>query len=978
MPSARYAEVVVNVPIRRSYNSRHQIPTNDSDGEPRPESLPGLRSFHYEIPAALEGELRPGHLVWAPFGSRRVQGVVMRLTASTPVPAKPLDRLARSEPVLTAQQIELAEWIAHEYVAPLSEAIKLFLPPGLLQKQEEARGVRVKRELQVELVDEAFGQNGAFDAVAPLLALGRETQQVQILHWLLKNAAGESQDGRGESAPNKVPGQAKETSPPNPLPSEGRGLHPIRSQRTSAEGESSNAPIQGQPPTTRATLRQALHLKSNSAIDTLLEKNLLREEDDALQLAHSPAETQQALLDLRGATRYMSIVETLHAAGQPLWKSDLYAALAERDASTTLAHLRDLQQHGLVTLTERVRFRDPLAGRTYPRRPPPVLTSEQARVWSEIEAALGTESSEAPKFLLHGVTGSGKTEIYLRAIERTLAQGKQAAVLVPEIALTPQTVARFAGRFPGRVTVIHSQLSQGERYDVWRAVRDGEFDVVVGPRSALFAPLARLGLVILDEEHESSYKQNAEEWGSFTVFYDARRVAERLAELTGSTLILGSATPSLERYHAAVGSDLKGDFTLLEMPHRVRASFEEVPSESSPAASESGDEVSVLMSKTPPPNPLPSEARGLHPSRGQQDDVGGERSVYADMPPVEIVDMRQELRAGNRSIFSRSLQSELHATLDAGEQAILFLNRRGTHTFVMCRDCGTVVECPRCEIPLTYHDSNYGGRATELICHRCNHREAIPSVCAECQSRRIKYFGSGTQRIEEYVSEIAPRATLLRWDADTTGHKGSHEAILSRFAAGEANVLVGTQMIAKGLDLPMVTLVGVVAADVGLHLPDFRSGERTFQLLTQVAGRAGRSQRGGRVVIQTYTPEHYAIQAAAQHDYHAFYEREIAFREEHGYPPLRRLARLVYWEKKLEKAQAASESLAAVLRQRLESMALAGEYAGVLGPAPAPFARYRGYYRWQILLRAPDPALVLRGVDLPFGWRVDVDPLSTL
>ena len=898
MPSARYAEVVVNVPIRRSYNPRHQIPTDDSDGVPREESLPGLRAFHYEIPAALTGDLRPGHLVWAPFGSRRVQGVVMRLAESTPVPAKPLDRLARSEPVLTPQQIELAEWIAHEYVAPLSEAIKLFLPPGLLQKQEEARGVRVKRELQVDLVDGAFDANGAFDPVAPLLALGRETQQVQILHWLL--------DGADSSA-------------------------------------------------TRSEIRKALNLKSNSAIDALLTKNLLVEEGDLLRLALSPAETRIALLDLRGATRYLPVVKALHAAGQPLWKSDLYATLAEREAPTTLAHLRDLQQHGLVTLTERVRFRDPLAGRTYPRRPPPVLTSEQARVWAEIEAALGTESNSAPKFLLHGVTGSGKTEIYLRAIERTLAQGKQAAVLVPEIALTPQTVARFAGRFPGRVTVIHSQLSQGERYDVWRAVRDGEFDVVVGPRSALFAPLARLGLVILDEEHESSYKQNAEEWGSFTVFYDARRVAERLAELTGSTLVLGSATPSLERYHAAA----QGEIKLLEMPHRVRASFGEVQNE------------------IPSPTPSPLEGKGLR-DREVDDDSGEGMGLYAELPPVEIVDMRQELRAGNRSIFSRSLQSELHATLDAGEQAILFLNRRGTHTFVMCRDCGAVVECPRCEIPLTYHDSNYGGRTTELICHRCNHREPIPSVCAECQSRRIKYFGSGTQRIEEYVSEIAPRATLLRWDADTTGRKGSHEAILSRFAAGEANVLVGTQMIAKGLDLPMVTLVGVVAADVGLHLPDFRSGERTFQLLTQVAGRAGRSQRGGRVVIQTYAPEHYAIQAAAQHDYHAFYEREIAFREEHGYPPLRRLARLVYWEKKLEKAQAASESLAAVLRQRLESMALAGEFAGVLGPAPAPFARYRGYYCWQILLRAPDPALVLRGVDLPFGWRVDVDPLSTL
>jgi primosomal protein N' (replication factor Y) len=798
----RFAEIIVNIPIRRSF--RAEIPP-PSEAPPTGEDEPfaaNLQTFHYHLPADLEDQLEPGHLVWVPFGHQELQGVVLRLTDQAPVATKPVARLARPEPVLTPTQLALASWIADYYVAPFVEAVKLCLPPGLLRKDPLADGVRARRDLQIELqADEAT-------IAAQTPGLGRSPKPGAVLAALLE-------------------------------------------------------------------------------------------------------------------------------AGRPLWKNELYAQV---DAD--LALLRKLQSAGLIRLTERIRLRDPLAGRTYPYQRPPTLTSEQAQVWKQVReagfwASLAASEANAnrsnpvaaSKFLLHGVTGSGKTEIYLRAIEQTLALGRQAIVLVPEIALTPQTVARFAGRFPGRITVIHSALNRGERYDVWRMVRDGEADVVIGPRSALFAPLPRLGLIILDEEHESSYKQDAEEWGSFAVFYDARTVAHKLAELTGSQLILGSATPSLESYQAA----LRGEMTLLEMPRRVMGHR---------AASASGEAAAT---------------------------------VYADLPPVEIIDMRQELRAGHRGILSRSLQAELHATLDAGEQAIFFLNRRGTNTFVNCRQCGHVESCPRCETPLTYHE-----RSDVLLCHRCNRRYPIPKVCPQCGSKAIKYFGAGTQRIEEYIREIAPRTRILRWDADTTHAKGSHDQILSQFAAHEADVLVGTQMIAKGLDLPLVTLVGVVAADVGLFLPDFRSGERTFQLLTQVAGRAGRSERGGRVVIQSYRPEHYAIQAAAQHDYQAFYRREIAFRQEHGYPPTRRMARLVYWDKKLEKAQQAAEQMAATLRQRIATLGLAGDAATLLGPAPAFFARSRGHYRWQLLLRAPEPAALLRGLAIPFGWRVDIDPMSIL
>lgn len=890
-----FVELIVNRPIRRSFRQVEAPPPTDPvvDEElfldhtaPPPVTLHmdtpviHLDTFHYHLPVELENMVGPGHLVWAPFGGQRVQGVVVRLAESAPVTTRPILRLARPEPVLTPAQVALAIWIANYYVTPLAEAVKLFLPPGLLSKAEGRAAVRAKRELRVALAIKP-------DEIQPKLSvLVRDTAQAKVLTWFLANPT-------SKLSPHE--------------------------------------------------LQTHCQLSTPSALQTLLKQGVLAQTDDALVLAVPSEKAAQLLAEAQGIAKYLPLLTFLAKAKEPIWKSDL-----PDDVALPLAQLRALRSAGIVELTEQVRFRDPLRGRTYEQTTPPPLTAEQLRVWSLIAShcfafpsASPSASSLAPSvaaqeysgkpeaahFLLHGVTGSGKTEIYLRTIAEVLARGQQAIVLVPEIALTPQTVTRFAGRFPGRVTVIHSGLSAGERYDVWRHIRDGKFDVVIGPRSALFAPLPRLGLIVIDEEHETSYKQNAEEWGSFTVFYDARTVARRLATLTQSILLLGSATPSLESYMAA----MSGDLILLELARRV-------------------------MGHGP-----------AHPAAGTQ------TALYAEMPPVEIVDMRQELRAGHRSIFSRSLLSELHATLDAGEQAIIFLNRRGTRTFVMCRDCGDVQACTRCDVPLTYHEN------TEiLICHHCNRRYPIPTICPKCQSKRIKYFGSGTQRVEESIKEIAPHARLLRWDADTAIGKNSHEEILRRFAAHEADILVGTQMIAKGLDFPLVTLVGVVAADVGLYLPDFRSSERSFQLLTQVAGRAGRSIHGGRVVFQTYTPEHYAIQAAAQHDYQAFYRRELSFRQEHGYPPLRRLARLIYWDKKLEKAQAASETMAALLRQRLLDLGIEGEAATVMGPAPAFFARYRGYYRWHLLLRAPDPAEVLHGVSIPFGWRVDVDPMSML
>ncbi|MEP7199645.1 MAG: primosomal protein N', partial [Chloroflexota bacterium] len=542
--------------------------------------------------------------------------------------------------------------------------------------------------------------------------------------------------------------------------------------------------------------------------------------------------------------------------------------------------------------------------------------------------------------------GSGKTEIYLRAVAETLAQGRQAIVLVPEIALTPQTIRRFAERFPQQVTVVHSKLGIGERFDQWRRMRAGEVSVVVGSRSAIFAPLPRLGLIVLDEEHETSYKQDK------SPHYHARDVALQYAALADATVILGSATPSLESMWRAK----RGEYRLLELKERIAT---EVPSPKSQVQDQRF---------------VKDFAEGeAYANRNSQIALSNVQRPTSNiqLPPVEIVDMRAELKAGNTSIFSRALRDALTATLAAREQAILFLNRRGTATFVMCRDCGYVLKCKRCDNPLTFHaDQN------ELVCHHCGRRYEQPAQCPNCLSRRIKQFGAGTQKVEETVKQLFPTARTLRWDRDVTGTKGAHDAILKTFVAHEADVLIGTQMIAKGLDLPLVTLVGVVSADTALHLPDFRASERTFQLLTQVAGRAGRSRLLGKAIFQTYTPTHPAIVAAAQHDYEKFYDEEIAFRQRLNYPPFSHLVRLLYVGKGEARAQQEAESLQRNLEQRIRQRGLAD--TELIGPAPCFVHKLRGEYRWQIIVKGQQPHELLEGFVLPLGWRVDVDPMSVL
>jgi primosomal protein N' (replication factor Y) len=477
---------------------------------------------------------------------------------------------------------------------------------------------------------------------------------------------------------------------------------------------------------------------------------------------------------------------------------------------------------------------------------------------------------------------------------------------VPEISLTPQTIERFAARFPNRVAVLHSQLSLREQFDEWQSIRDGEFDVVIGPRSAIFSPQPNLGLIVVDEEHEWTYKQQEQ-----SPRYHARDVAIKLAELTGAAVILGSATPDVETYYHAQ----QGDYHLLRLPERVVA--------------------------------------------------GGGPSL----PRTEVVDLREELKRGNRSIFSAALSGAIETVLAKREQAILFLNRRGAATSVQCRDCGYVLTCRRCEISLSYHLAE-----DSLLCHQCNQRSPVPQTCPRCGSRRIRYLGIGTQKLEQEVRQDFPGARLLRWDSDVTRGKNSHQVILDRFRKHEADILIGTQMVAKGLDLPRVTLVGVISADTSLNLPDFRAGERTFQLLSQVAGRAGRSILGGRVIIQTYAPEHYAIQAAAGHDYDTFYGEELAYRKQLHNPPFTRLASLTYTHTNDVACQKAAERMKQRIIEERDRRGIAD--LSLIGPAPAFIHRRRGRYRWQLVLRSSDPSAILSQIPIPQGWTVDIDPVG--
>ena len=542
---------------------------------------------------------------------------------------------------------------------------------------------------------------------------------------------------------------------------------------------------------------------------------------------------------------------------------------------------KSLAEQGLVRIESDEVLRSPFREKSVPVQPDPELTPQQKEAVAQLTEAL---RGGGGRFLLHGVTGSGKTEVYIRAIRETLQSGRTAIVLVPEISLTPQMVDWFRARFGGDAAVLHSRLSDGERFDEWRRIRRGGARVVIGARSAVFAPLENLGIIIVDEEHESSYQSDKRPR------YDARDIARRRADYHGGVLLLGSATPSIATYMKVMpGVKPVNRLTLLEMNQRVNG-------------------------------------RAL--------------------PEVQIVDMREELVSGNRSIFSGALIEAMKSALADDKQVILFLNRRGYAHFVSCRSCGYVEKCEHCDVSLTYHMEEQ-----LLKCHYCGFTKRPPAVCPECGSRFIRQFGAGTQKVEEEVRARFPGVPVARMDVDTTGAKGAHERILGAFRRGETRVLVGTQMIAKGLDFPRVTLVGVVAADMTLNVPDYRSVERTFQLLTQVAGRAGRADFPGKVIVQTYEPDNYGIRLAARQDYRAFYFEEERVRRRALYPPFTVLARLLVSSKDGEKAKNTAEALEKQLGAMFEENPALRRDVVQYRALEAPIKLLRGEVRYMVFIK---------------------------
>ncbi len=570
-----------------------------------------------------------------------------------------------------------------------------------------------------------------------------------------------------------------------------------------------------------------------------------------------------------------------------------------------------LVQAGFIALEQRETRRDPLASRSGADIPVPDLrlTPHQQDALNQVTPRLDEQAHDV--FLLHGVTGSGKTEVYLRAFRRVIELGRKGIMLVPEIALTPQTIGRFWERFPGRIAVLHSGLSLREQYDEWRSIREGQFDIVIGSRRAALAPMPDVGLIVVDEEHEWTYKQE-----SPAPRYHARDVIIERARREGALVLLGSATPDIGTMHAA----LRNKITLLELPGRIVSSD----------------------------------------TNGQ---TGWTERPLAD---VEVIDLRRELLEGNRSMFSRVLRQATSEALGRDEQAILFVNRRGAGQAVQCRSCGHTLHCRRCSTVMTFHADEH------IVCHLCGDRRRSPAHCPKCRRNTIRAIGVGTERVVMEAEAAFPGARVIRWDRDAVNEAHGHEPILADFAEHRADILVGTQMVAKGLDFPNVTIVGVVNADIGLHTPDFRASERIFQLLCQVAGRAGRGHAPGRVIIQTYEPEHQAIQAAAAQDYRQFYMVETQFRRDLRYPPYSRMARLTCTRNSSRDVQTAAHQLARALKTEVRSRGMIN--TRIIGPAPAQRERLRGRYRWQITILADEPTEILEIVPLPPGWIIDIDP----
>ncbi len=794
--------------------------------------VPLDRPFTYSLPETLRHRVQPGSRIIVPFGSRKLAGVILRCHDDRPdVTVRDALRLIDSEPVLDAELLALAGWIAGYYCAPLGEVLRAMLPLAS----------EIRRGKLYSLTD-----------------AGRDAARQLVL----------------------------DCSPDDPV------LQVLR--------------MLERRPLSAAYLAKALPL-ADKAIRSLERKNFivaeqLQSERDPLR---APADKLRVELDA-GAARPAKLPKDerellafleLHPGSHNL--KDLESTV--RNAGTAA---RSLARKKLVSLLP-----DRAVAAAGPVRTRHELNTAQMAAFEQLRGAI--EARQFHTFLLHGVTGSGKTEVYLNAIDTALACGRGALLLVPEIALTPAVAGQFFSRFGDRVAILHSAFTDVERTDQWRRIRSGAAGVVVGTRSGVFAPVRNLGLIVVDEEHDGSYKQEE------TPRYNGRDTAIVRAQAAGACVVLGSATPSLEsRYNAE-----RGKYSLLELPGRIQ-----------------------------------------------------ERP----MPRVELIDMRTEfLETRKQATFSRRLLETVGHRLDNGEQTIILLNRRGFSSFAACRTCGERVQCMNCSVTLTFHR-----RDRRMLCHYCGYAEKVPSLCPKCQSEHVYFLGLGSERVEDELHREFPRARIARLDRDTASGKRQYESILREFREGSYDILVGTQMIAKGHDIPNVTLVGVVSADVGLGMPDFRAGERTFQLLTQVAGRAGRGHLPGIVLIQTINPDHYAVRMAAAHDYTAFYQKELNFRRMMAYPPFSAMANILVRSAKQEEALRMSTELGHHITPPPEKIR-------IMGPAEAPVPRLKAEYRYQFLIKAASRKALnellqrVRGFAEQHKWGatalvIDVDPLTLM
>jgi len=854
---------------------------------------PGIQGLYtYSLPSDLV--VQSGDILSVPFGMQITGGIAIRFQGSPPDDLD-VSRIRPVEDVITSGFFpqtywQLLEKLADYYCTDLMSAIRVALPPGLLERSQ--------RRIRLNSAAIPPGAETFCSAVAG-----------QILQLLEKQKD-------GNFSVNYLRNQLKGAS---------RGIREL-SKRGWIENYLE--------PSKRAKpkLKTAVTLVTNSWLNDL-------------------------------TARQKEILQILRNSGGELWLKELVEL-----CRTTGTTIKKLETKGYVALSEREVLRKE-QGVEQEQDQPKQLSEDQAKALAVINS-----QQEYTQILLHGITGSGKTEVYLQAIAPILERGKSALVLVPEIGLTPQLTDRFRARFGEQVCVYHSKLSDGERYDTWRQTIQGEPQVVIGTRSAIFAPLPNLGLIVLDEEHDSSFKQDRP-----APTYHARKVAQWRAELERCPLVLGSATPSLESLVATRNDDYGRGVSPDDYGRGVS------PDDYSRGVSPFGFGT-LLMSAKPP---TASASRNA-PTVSWNAPTGDSNNYYLSLPErigsrplpqVEIVDLRQELSRGNRSIFSLSLQNAIVQMKEQGQQGILFIPRRGHSTFVSCRSCGYVMECPDCDVSLSYHYAHEGA-AKLLRCHYCNHTRLQPEICPECSSPYLKFFGSGTQKVTQELTKLFPDLKCIRFDSDTTRNKGAHRQLIDRFINHEADILIGTQMLTKGLDIAGVTVVGVVAADGLLYRSDYRAAERAFQTLTQVAGRAGRGDEPGKVIVQTYTPEHPVIQAVKTHDYHNFSTAELAERAELNYPPYGNLILIKLSSIDEAEVQKAAETLADQFINLLSS-----EWE-ILGPAPASIMRVARRYRWQILLKfplvekenLPDLNNLLNNLRSLFpksvSMTIDVDPIN--